>query len=60
METYTLKIDGSLLRKQRKWLLELAEKDPNDNLEGIINLLDEIADQAHDNYGIDCLIVEED
>ena len=59
-ETYTLRINGPLLRKQRKWLLKLADKDPNDNLEGIIALLDEIADQAHDNYGIDCLILEED
>ena len=56
---YALRIDGPLLRRQRQWLLELAEKttgDGRETLEGIIALLDEIADQAHDLHGIDCLL----
>ncbi len=27
--------------------------------EGLMFLLDEIADQAHDRYGIDCLLAED-
>ncbi len=56
---YTLRIDGSLLRRQRQWLLDLADTttgDGRETLEGIIALLDEIADQAHDCYGIDALL----
>lgn len=56
---YALRIDGPLLRRQRQWLLDLADKtagDGRDHLEGVIALLDEIADQAHDRYGIDCLL----
>ncbi len=56
---YALRIDGPLLRRQRQWLLGLAEKttgDDRDHLEGIIALLDEIADQAHDRHCIDCLL----
>ena len=59
---YALRIDGPLLAKQRQWLLDLAEKttgDGRDHLEGIIALLDEIADQAHDRHGIDCLLAVE-
>jgi hypothetical protein len=68
---YVLRIDGGLLRKQRLLLLKLfdaargnvpslprAEHD-TDLLEGILSLLDEIADQAHDNHGIDCLLNDE-
>ena len=60
--TYELLIDGPLLAKQRQWLLELADKttgDGREHLEGVIALLDEIADQAHDHYGIDCLLKPE-
>lgn len=60
---YALRIDGPLLRRQRRWLWELAGKtagDGREHLEGVIALLDEIADQAHDRYGIDCLQGRED
>ena len=56
---YALRIDGPLLAKQRQWLLDLTEHTSNesrDHLEGIIAFLDEIADQAHDQYDIDCLL----
>ena len=56
---YALRIDGPLLGRQRQWLLELSNtvaKDDQDVLEGIVALLDEISDQAHDRYGIDCLL----
>ena len=63
---YALRIDGPQFRAQRLLLLNLMQcvtrqtplaADPNheDLLEGLINLTDEIADQAHDNYGVDCL-----
>jgi hypothetical protein len=38
------------------WRVLIILLPPNHNLEGIINLLDEITDQAHDKYGIDCLL----
>ncbi len=56
---YALRIDGPLLRRQRQWLLDLAERttgDGREHLEGIIALLDELADQAYDRYGINCLL----
>ncbi len=56
---YALQIDGPLLAKQRQWLLDLVEKTTGgdrEHLEGVIALLDEIADQAHDRHGIDCLL----
>ncbi len=56
---YELRIDGPLLAKQRRWLLDLADKTTGhgrEHLEGVVALLDEIADQAHDRYGIDCLL----
>ena len=68
LKRYTLRIDGGLLRNQRRLLLKLADaahrnlihipraKDDMDLLEGILALLDEISDQAHDQYGIDCLL----
>jgi len=62
LQTYTLRIDGPLLRRQRQWLLELTERtthDDQDHLEGIFSLLDEIADQAHDQYGIASLLEPE-
>ena len=68
---YALRIEGDLLRRQRQLLLELV--DPlHRNMpdtpqaqhemglwEGIVTMLDEIADQAHDQYGIDCLLEEQ-
>ncbi|MEI8375722.1 MAG: hypothetical protein WCJ35_23110 [Planctomycetota bacterium] len=59
LQNYTLRIDGPLLRRQREWLLELTSRTTHDDqshLEGIIALLDEIADQAHDQYGLDSLL----
>ena len=57
--TYALRIDGPLLRRQRQCLLTLrnaAAKDNQGLLEGVISLLDELSDQAHDLHGIDCLL----
>jgi hypothetical protein len=54
-----VRIDGPLLRRQRQWPLELTERtthDDEEHLEGILSLLDEIADQAHDRYGIASLL----
>ena len=71
MNNYALRIDGPLLRNQRRLLLKVMDAtfrgtpyiprvdDDNELLEGLMALLDEIADQAHDHYGIDCLLVEE-
>ena len=59
LQDYALHIDGPLLRRQREWLLGLTErttKDDRDHLEGILSLLDEIADQAHDRHGIASLL----
>ena len=65
---YSLRIDGPLLRSQRQLLLQVLNavcrkmpllfQDDNDryHLEGLVALLDEIADQAHDRFGIDCLL----
>ncbi len=68
---YALRIDGPQFRAQRQLLLNLTQwakrqaplvSDPDLEtlLNGLINLTDEIADQAHDNYGVDCLIDEKD
>lgn len=69
---YDLRIDGPLLAKQRELLLKVFDtvfrgesyvaEPPNDQdlLQGIIVLLDEIADQAHDCHGIASLIEPED
>jgi hypothetical protein len=55
------KIDGPLFKEQRQVILELIDDDSlltSDirALQGLQNLLDEIADIAHDQYGIDCLL----
>lgn len=66
-DQYELTIDGPLLRRQRALLAILADDahhgravqlgpDHAPLLEGLIELTDAIADQAHDEYGIDCLI----
>ena len=72
LQRYTLQIDGGLLRQQRLLLLTLLDsfrrnsptvprtQDAGDLLEGISALLDEIADQAHDQYGIDCLLADQE
>jgi hypothetical protein len=67
----SLNIDGPLFRKQRELLMKIADfarkKQPycptsSDEvlLEGLLGLTDELADQAHDQHGIDCLLVDED
>lgn len=57
---YGLRLDGPLLRDQRRFLLQwldrAASQAERDLLEGLTGLLDAIADQAHDQYGIDCLL----
>ena len=64
---YHLTIDGPAFRQQRELLQRLrgfaAAKMPYwpapgeaELLEGLIELTDELADQAHDRYGIDCLL----
>ena len=64
---YTLSIDGKLFRSQRELLMKIADLArqkrtyspmPGDDalLEGIMELTDAIADQAHDQHGIDCLL----
>jgi len=63
-EDYSLRIDGPLLRRQRQLLLRLhgqmaAGKD-RELLEGLVELTDEIADQAHDQHGLDCLLDTDD
>ena len=60
---YNLNIDGPIFRCQREILIRLAN-DRNytpsdadiDLIDGLIGLTDEIADQAHDIHGIDCLL----
>jgi hypothetical protein len=65
-EAYLLQIDGHLFRQQRRLLMKFlhgvlrgiayvpADGD-RDLLEGLVALTDEVADQAHDWHGIDCL-----
>jgi hypothetical protein len=60
-------IDGPAFRKQRQLLLSLAtlaregetyraSSADQDLLDGLVNLTDVIADQAHDKHGVDCLL----
>lgn len=53
-------LGGRLFAQQRLLVLQLIDRVDSDYeralLEGLMGLLDQIADQAHDNYGIDCLI----
>ena len=62
LHDYALRIDGPLFRKQRAALLDVLQlklaKEPHDLLAGVVELLDAVADQAHDRYGIDCLLEE--
>jgi len=64
-------INGPLFRNQRLLLLKIADlaqkKQPylpaagdDDLLDGLVNLTDDIADQAHDQHGIDCLLEEDE
>ena len=67
---YELRLDGKLFRTQRELLLRIADlarrkqrlgPAPGDDrlLEGLLGLTDSIADQAHDRYGIECLLVND-
>jgi len=67
---YTLRIDGKLFRRQRELLLKILDAvsrhkpyvpavNDADLLEGATTLLDEIADQAHDQHGIECLLKDD-
>ena len=69
LKQYSLIIDGPLFHKQRELLLKIADlarkKQPYSPtsgdaalLEGLAELTDELADQAHDRHGINCLLVE--
>ena len=71
LKQYSLNIDGKLFRSQRELLMKIADlarqkrtygPTPGDEvlLEGLLGLTDELADQAHDQHGIDCLLVDED
>jgi hypothetical protein len=67
LKSYEFRLDGPLFRKQRELLLAIAETfrkgvachprpGDADLVEGLMSMTDEIADQAHDHYGIDCLL----
>ena len=66
-QTYRLHLDGRLFRKQRELLMKIANlarqkrsyvpMPGNESLlEGLLELTDAIADQAHDRHGIACLL----
>ena len=66
-DPYHLEIDGPAFRSQRELLLKLQglagaglpyQPAPGEQelLEGLVNLTDELADQAHDKHEIDCLL----
>ena len=69
-QAYPLRIDGPLLRGQRELMYKLLDAahrgipyapkgcTEKELLEGIVEMLDTIADQAHDRHGIDCLIAD--
>lgn len=68
LQVYSLSLDGPLLRRQRELLIALTNDARNGRqvqlsaekiklLEGLVELTDAIADQAHE-HGIDCLIDE--
>ena len=65
--SYSLSIDGPEFRSQRELLLKLqgfasegisysAATADRELLEGLTELTDGIADQAHDRHGVDCLL----
>jgi hypothetical protein len=67
---YALRLDGGAFRAQRELLTKIAdligrgqpyEPAPGDEelLDGLLELTDAIADQAHDRYGIECLLSED-
>lgn len=62
LHEYALRIDGPLFRRQRAALLGVLDlkvaKDTHELLMGLVELLDEVSDQAHDRHNIDCLLEE--
>lgn len=64
-KVFLFSIDPEIFKKQRMLLTHLLDGDAMDTslnfepLEGIRNLLDAIADQAHDWYGMDTLFIME-
>lgn len=68
LKPYTLRIDGQLLRNQRRLLLNVVNTMLHDKpcrplseddchlFQGVIELLDAIAEQGHDRHGLDCLL----
>lgn len=56
-------IDGDLFKRQRLMILDMAKQADKEGdlershlLDGLVDLLDNIADTAHDTYGVDCLL----
>ena len=71
MKHYDLNLDGPAFRAQRELLLRIADvarrgqpyepaRGDGELLEGLVVLTDAIADHAHDRYGIDCLLHDDD
>jgi hypothetical protein len=71
MPTYEFDLDGPLFKEQRRLLCRIAESirrreqyrftdRDGELLEGLTEMTDAIADQAHDRHGIDCLLNNED
>lgn len=64
-KVYLFSIDPAIFKEQRRLLNQLLDGDEKETsldlepLEGIRNLLDAIADQAHDWYGMDTLFLTE-
>ena len=69
LKQYTLNIDGKLFRSQRELLMKIADlarqkrpycPTPGEAvlLDGLVELTDELADQANDRHGIDFLLVD--
>ena len=66
-QDYALRLDGRTFRAQRELLMKIADLahrgqpyEPvcgdKELLDGLLELTDAIADQAHDRYGIECLL----
>jgi hypothetical protein len=69
-QSYILDIDGPLFCQQRELLGRIANligrqhrynplPGDADLLSGLVELTDAIADQAHDRFGIDCVLTDE-
>ena len=64
--TVDLVLDGPLFREQRRALLDLQDRhavlssEERELIGGLIEMLDHVADIAHDRYDLDCLLEEAD